>query len=99
MLNAQDRQTQFTTVGSKNSDEDLHLKNIIQSLLQAVSYVSPRDMMSAGSSSNALRSALDAEINSWALPATSNTVFDSGSTKAASVVEVFLDFICVSPVI
>lgn len=75
---------------AQKDDEDLQLREIIQSLLDAVSYVSPRQMMSAGSSQDedALRSALNVEINSWTTDGTQRNILDSLSKKAASVVEV-----------
>ncbi|KAJ6554995.1 isoprenoid synthase domain-containing protein [Mycena vulgaris] len=61
--------------------------HIIQSLLDAVSYSSPRQMMSAGSSADALVSAVNAKIQLWNIDAEGNV--GSISNKAVSVVEFF----------
>ncbi|KAJ7480552.1 isoprenoid synthase domain-containing protein [Mycena latifolia] len=69
---------------------ELQLGQLIQSLLDAVSYSSPRQMMSAGSSADALVSAMNAEIRTWAVDDEKNIpVYESISKKAVSIVEFF----------
>ncbi|KAJ6546765.1 hypothetical protein DFH09DRAFT_1170884, partial [Mycena vulgaris] len=71
-------------------EQALGLGEIIQSLLDVVSYASPREMMSAGSSADALISAMNAEIKTWTMDNTQNpTIFESLSKKAVSIVEFF----------
>ncbi|KAJ7704383.1 isoprenoid synthase domain-containing protein [Mycena rosella] len=69
---------------------DVQLTENIQLLLDTISYASPRKMMSAGSTADALISAMNAEIKSWALDDQQSIVeFESISKKAISIVEFF----------
>ncbi|KAJ7101535.1 isoprenoid synthase domain-containing protein [Mycena belliarum] len=69
---------------------ELQLGSLIQSLLDAVSYKSPRAMMSAGSgSADALVCAMNAEVRTWTDDKASIPLFESMSKKAVSIVEFF----------
>ncbi|KAJ7697999.1 isoprenoid synthase domain-containing protein [Mycena rosella] len=71
-------------------DKDLSLPEILQSLLDAISYTSPREMMAAGgSSTDALISAMNAKAREWALDEKDIPALESTSKKAAAVMEFF----------
>ncbi|KAJ7618766.1 isoprenoid synthase domain-containing protein [Roridomyces roridus] len=63
------------------------LRGIIQSLLDVVSYVSPREMMRSGNSTEALRAAINQTVAPWAENEPELKVFDKLSQTAASLVE------------
>ncbi|KAJ7258172.1 isoprenoid synthase domain-containing protein [Mycena rebaudengoi] len=70
--------------------QKLILGDIIQSLLNAVFYESPRQLMDTGSSSDALLSYVNEEVESWnADDGEGGGLFQAISCKAVSVVEYF----------